>query len=172
MLLFARHGATDFNVQQKWMGGMDMPLNRDGLLQSRKLADELSHYKLSKIYSSPLERARSTALEIQKHNSSAPIFIIDDLRERSLGEFEGLEKSPENYKKMIRSNSIEPIKNLQQRLEKALYNIEKDETVLIVSHSAVFRCLINEMGYRSEPEIDRLENCQCVRLIPPRKAEL
>lgn len=171
MLIFVRHGATDFNVQQKWMGGMDMPLNLEGLSQSINVASELSHYKFSKIYSSPLKRAHATALEIQKQNPSAPVIILNDLRERALGDFEGIEKTPENYSKMLNSNGIEPIKHLKQRLERALSNINSNEITILVSHSAVFRCLISEMGYRSEPVTDRLENCQYVRLLPPCKAD-
>ena len=146
---------------------MDAPLNLEGLSQSIKLASELSQYNFSKIYSSPLRRAYSTALEIQKLQSSAPIVVIEEFRERSLGEFEGLEKNKDNYQRMMKSNTIEPIGKLKQRLRKAISYIAKDEVAIIVSHSAVFRCLIGELGYHSSPAVDRLENCQYVQLLRP-----
>lgn len=164
MLIFVRHGATDFNVQGRWMGGIDAPLNNYGMQQARTLAEQLECYNLSRIYCSPLSRAYSTAVEIQKLQRSASIVVVDELRERSLGVFEGMEKNEVNHQKMMCSNVIEPLQTLMKRLKKAFSQIEIDETVVVVSHSAVFRCLVSELGYVSTPKVNRLDNGQYVEL--------
>lgn len=167
MLIFVRHGATDFNDQGKWMGSMDIPLNDQGIKQARHLAIELKRYNLSKIYSSPLGRAFYTAIEIQKQHQSIPIAVIDELRERSLGVFEGMEKTKINYQRMLNSSSVESLQALRLRLAKAFSKINREETVVVVSHSAVFRCLVSELGYRPAPKLDRLDNGQYIELLEP-----
>ena len=35
MIYFMRHGQTDFNKENKWMGLLDIPLNEDGISQAQ-----------------------------------------------------------------------------------------------------------------------------------------
>lgn len=167
MLIFVRHGATDFNVQGRWMGGIDAPLNHCGIQQARNVAAQLASYSISRIYTSPLIRAYSTAVEIQRQQQLAPIVVIDELRERSLDVFEGMEKSESNHQKMMCSNGIESLQLLARRLNNAFSQMVKDEVVVVVSHSAVFRCLVSELGYSPASKLDRLNNGQYVELREP-----
>ena len=34
MIYFMRHGQTDFNKENKWMGLLDIPLNENGISQA------------------------------------------------------------------------------------------------------------------------------------------
>jgi len=146
------------------MGGIDAPLNNYGIQQARILAEQLGCYNVSRIYCSPLSRAYGTAVEIQKQQRSASIVVVDELRERSLGLFEGMEKNEVNRQGMMCSNVVEPLQKLMKRLKKAFSQIERDEVVVVVSHSAVFRCLVSDLGYVSRPKVDRLDNGQYVEL--------
>ncbi len=56
-LLLIRHGQTDWNVECRWQGQADVPLNPIGLEQAAQVADRLRSGGLDAIYSSDLARA-------------------------------------------------------------------------------------------------------------------
>ncbi|WP_054957110.1 histidine phosphatase family protein [Paenibacillus dakarensis] len=89
---FIRHGLTDWNAIGKIQGQTDIPLNDEGRLQARMLAERLLHepYKWDFIVSSGLSRAEETASIIA---SALDIQILEPdlrLRERAYGQIEGL----------------------------------------------------------------------------------
>ena len=65
-IYLVRHGQTESNVNKKFQGLTDVPLNAIGLEQAEKVGKHLSQYSFAKIYSSPLTRAKTTAEEISK----------------------------------------------------------------------------------------------------------
>ena len=90
MLLYVtRHGETDFNVQNRYTGSTDIPLNAKGLRQAEELANKLSDIKFDVMVSSPLLRARQTA-EIIRKSVAVPMVIIDEFVEVNIGVYEGL----------------------------------------------------------------------------------
>jgi broad specificity phosphatase PhoE len=60
-LYLIRHGETDWNVEGRYQGQADPPLNARGVAQSRELAGALEGEGLDALCSSPLERAAATA---------------------------------------------------------------------------------------------------------------
>lgn len=60
-LVLIRHGETDWNVEGRYQGQADPPLNERGLAQARRLAEELRDVGLEVLYTSPLRRAAQTA---------------------------------------------------------------------------------------------------------------
>lgn len=63
-LIIWRHGQTDWNLQRRWQGEADIPLNETGLAQARAAAPAVAALGVSEIWSSPLQRARRTAEEL------------------------------------------------------------------------------------------------------------
>ncbi len=61
-VLLVRHGETDDNAADRLQGRADTPLNDRGREQSRALARALRDEGLRALYTSPLRRARETAL--------------------------------------------------------------------------------------------------------------
>ena len=57
-----RHGETDDNAAARFQGRRDTPLNDRGGEQSRALAQRLRGEGVVALYTSPLQRARATAL--------------------------------------------------------------------------------------------------------------
>ena len=56
-LYLVRHGLTDWNVEGRWQGHSDVPLNSKGLEQAAQIAQRLASIGLDAIYSSDLSRA-------------------------------------------------------------------------------------------------------------------
>lgn len=63
-LVLIRHGETDWNVEGRYQGQADPPLNARGLAQARRTAESLRGVGLAALYSSPLRRAAQTAAVI------------------------------------------------------------------------------------------------------------
>jgi probable phosphoglycerate mutase len=86
-----RHGETDWNVERRMQGHMDIPLNAHGIAQAKRLAKALSqvHQPFDVIYSSDLERALHTAKAVASA-LSLEMRLTPELRERNVGELQGL----------------------------------------------------------------------------------
>ena len=88
-VLAIRHGETDWNVDGRIQGQLDVPLNEMGRWQVHRLALAVADEGLAAIYSSDLLRAYETAQAVAR-GSGQPIATDPGLRERGFGEFEGL----------------------------------------------------------------------------------
>jgi broad specificity phosphatase PhoE len=73
-LVLIRHGETDWNVEGRYQGQADPPLNARGLAQSYELAEQLKNHPLDLLYTSPLKRAAQTA-EIAAQLLGIPLYI-------------------------------------------------------------------------------------------------
>jgi broad specificity phosphatase PhoE len=83
-----RHGQTDWNLEGRYHGQIDVPLNEAGRIQAGILAHKLQDQSISAIYTSDLQRATETAAIIAAAINQ-PIFIEPRLREINQGEWEG-----------------------------------------------------------------------------------
>ena len=88
-LLVVRHGATSNNAEGRYTGQSSAPLSPLGLRQVEALADRLAGPPIDAIVTSDLPRAMETAQVIARRHPGAPTVDVD-LRELSLGEWEGL----------------------------------------------------------------------------------
>lgn len=89
-ICFVRHGETDWNVELRMQGHVDIPLNAKGLAQADALGRSFAEgMRADALYSSDLLRARQTAQPIADA-LGLPIIPLVELRERSFGRCEGL----------------------------------------------------------------------------------
>lgn len=88
-LWLVRHGQTDWNVQGRYQGQADPPLNATGLEQATRAAEALAGRAYTAIYTSDLERARVTA-EIIGRRLGMDVFVDVRLREVNQGAWEGM----------------------------------------------------------------------------------
>ena len=87
-LYLARHGETDLNVDERYQGSSNLPLNHAGMTQARRLAQALPG-DITHIVSSPQQRTLQTALTVAQARG-LKVTVMPGLRERDFGEFEGL----------------------------------------------------------------------------------
>lgn len=83
-----RHGQTDYNVERRVMGQLDIPLNDVGRVQATELAEKLATASIGAVYSSPLARAMETARAVAD-KIGAPIITDKRLMERHNGKLQG-----------------------------------------------------------------------------------
>ncbi|MGH2487291.1 MAG: histidine phosphatase family protein, partial [Ktedonobacterales bacterium] len=88
-LLIVRHGATANNAEGHYTGQSAAPLSALGVRQVATLAERLAPVPLDAIITSDLPRAVATAQQIAAGHS-CDLTLDPDLRELSLGDWEGL----------------------------------------------------------------------------------
>ena len=86
-LVLIRHGETDWNVEGRYQGQADPPLNAHGVAQSKELAEHLEIYGLDFLYSSPLKRAAQTA-QIVSERLRIPLYFDSRLMEIHQGDWQ------------------------------------------------------------------------------------
>lgn len=92
MIYFIRHGQTDANFHKLNAGGeTDIPLNETGMAQARAFNEAHQEFleTIDTVFVSPMIRARQT-MELVLGHHKKPVEIVDDLRERMIGEWAGL----------------------------------------------------------------------------------
>lgn len=151
-VLLARHGQSVSNAIRRFQGVQDVPLSELGLRQAQALSSAVSGRRLAHVYASPLQRARRTA-EIAMAGRDVPLSVVDDLRELSLGEWEGraieeIRALPgDPYAQWVRDPvaytppGAEPLETVQSRVLRALAKIAaahpNGDDVLVVAHGGV-----------------------------------
>ncbi|MCK5459495.1 histidine phosphatase family protein [Candidatus Parcubacteria bacterium] len=149
-----RHGETDFNVQNRYLGRTDISLNLKGKNQAKKMFNRINSLDIDIVISSPLKRALETAKIIKQNGKK--VLIDNHFIERSVGVYEGLTKKeaklkyPDLYAKNITRiyNDAplggETIKNTEKRVFKGLNNIKKiykDKNILLITHAFVAKII-------------------------------
>jgi glucosyl-3-phosphoglycerate phosphatase len=144
-VLVWRHGRTRWNVEHRFQGQSDPPLDEVGRAQAVAAARLLAAYAPAAVVSSDLRRAVQTADPLADL-LGLPVQLDARLRERSLGNWEGLTRDevgrrhPDDYAHWLagrgdRPGGSESRAALADRAVAALTSAEGDPVVL-VTHSA------------------------------------
>lgn len=147
-LILTRHGETDYNVQFRYAGSSDIPLNANGIKQAKSLAERVLGLGIDIIVSSPLIRAVQTAVIVQ-HTLDVPLHIIPEFAERTFGVYEGLtrEEVQARYPDLWEKNVLrltddapaggESIRQFSERIGRGMGILKSQydgKTVLLVCH--------------------------------------
>jgi probable phosphoglycerate mutase len=84
-----RHAQSQSNAEGRIQGHLDVPLSEQGRNQAVLLAERLTAMPITALYSSPLQRARTTADAVAA-KLSLDVIERDFLMERDVGEIAGL----------------------------------------------------------------------------------
>jgi len=119
LIIFLRHGQATNNTERILAGRTPgVPLTKTGIKQAKNIAKYLKPLNISKIYTSPVERAQKTAEIVAKHNSVD--YTIDNrLIEIDMGKFTG-----KPYDEIIASNGNVFLKFYQGETEIAHNGVE------------------------------------------------
>ncbi len=154
-----RHGETDWNLEKRFQGRENVPLNGKGKKQAQLLARRLKEKELTAVYSSPLSRARETAEIIGAVHGLTPC-IVEKLGEISFGSLEGKKYTElnENERKIIDRWMVDPetvsiprgetFKQFRERILESyneLLNVEQEGDLAIVTHGGAIKVLVADI---------------------------
>jgi probable phosphoglycerate mutase len=153
-VLLWRHGRTRWNVEHRFQGQADPPLDEVGAQQAVVSARLLATYSPDAIVSSDLTRAVQTARPLAEL-LGLPVELDARLRERSLGAWEGLTRDevvrrhPEQYARWLAGREAhqqgsESRAEVGERVLAALAAARGD-TVVLVTHSATAMALTGRL---------------------------
>lgn len=155
IVIMVRHGETDWNLEKRYQGHRDIPLNETGRQQARDIARRLQHEQIEAVYSSDLCRARETA-EVIAQSLSLSVQVDARLREMSFGLWEGKTFSEiyrdyrHEFEEWFRHTSNytvpegESVNRLLERLRAFLAEVSSRHkgTVLLLTHGGVIRSFL------------------------------
>ncbi|AMP16961.1 histidine phosphatase family protein [Collimonas pratensis] len=158
-ILLIRHGETDWNLERRLQGHLDIPLNQVGQRQALALARSLDGVAIDAIFSSDLQRARQTAAPLAAARKLS-LQLDAGLRERCYGALEGLrypeaaERFPEAYAALMERavdyrypagvHAAESMREFYERAVHALLAIlsaGNPARIAIVTHGGVLDCI-------------------------------
>ena len=188
ILILIRHGQSIWNLQNRFTGGVDVPLTRKGIKQGKKAGKELKKLGISidHVYSSKLSRSVETARfiisNLESLNKNKKITQVFALNERDYGDLSGKYKDElvKTYgeKKVLewrRSFRIKPpggenledvLKRVKPFLNKKIIPLlKKGKNVLCVAHGNALRAFRIATGEYTEKNIFDIHIPPCVPVI-------
>jgi alpha-ribazole phosphatase len=147
-LILIRHGETEWNVEGRWQGHADVPLNARGRAQAEEVAQSLARTKVDAIYVSDLKRTMETAGPLAR-SQGLEVQVDTRLREIDQGEWQGLliDEIQTRYAEEFRRRRENPLDvappggetalQVRERVLAAIQDIlslHPEQTVAIVSH--------------------------------------
>ncbi|MBO1199306.1 histidine phosphatase family protein [Staphylococcus simiae] len=187
-IYLVRHGESQSNYDNKhfrayYCGQLDVPLTDKGKASAAILEEYFKALNIKHIYVSDLYRTRQTYEHIFP-NTDIDTTITDQLRERSLGQFEGKYKDDismqQEYEKYFNDPMFndfrhsfsqkapggESYQDVLNRVQAFMDNEVNDKAqqgdIVIIAHQVVIRCLMHYFGQVSKDEaVDlNIENCK------------
>lgn len=155
-----RHGQTDWNVENRFQGHTDIPLNAIGRAQVARAASILSTQDIDHIISSDLQRAYETAAAVA---AVKKLKVVPDsqLRETHCGSWEGrtgpdIEASDgDNLTRWFAGEDIpaggdgerrsEVVARMLSAIETGLAECATGQTLLVVTHGGAARGAIGAL---------------------------
>ncbi|MBS2963932.1 histidine phosphatase family protein [Actinocrinis puniceicyclus] len=171
-----RHGQTEWNVEGRFQGQTDVPLDAVGRDQARRAARLLAALRPHAIVASDLSRAAETARELSALTGLG-VALDAGLRETFAGTWQGLtdneirEKFPEQFAAWKRDHSVrrgggeletEVADRVVPAILRALDGVPAGGTLVVVSHGGSSRVAIGRLlGLPAEhwSSLGGLSNC-------------
>jgi broad specificity phosphatase PhoE len=159
-LYVVRHGTTTMNIQNRYRGRQDVPLDAQGYQDAVDAARTLSGVGLSAVYTGPLRRTIATAQIIADEAGVPDLRILHGLNNVDYGAWEGLTPEeaealdPEGFAlyRGAPSRAVCPVgerlSDAQRRMIEALQLIGSrhiGETVAAVSHAVMIRLALLDL---------------------------
>jgi len=175
-LVIVRHGQSQWNLENKFTGWIDIDLSPKGVEEAMQAAEKLKDYKFDMAFTSDLIRAQRT-LDIILRNTGMediPVEKNQALNERMYGDLQGLNKDEcrqkfgeEQVKIWRRSYDIPPpngesLKDTSDRVlpyyhSKIEPELKNGKDIIISAHGNSLRALIMYLEGLSKEEILQTE---------------
>ena len=142
----ARHGQTQWNVDNNICGTTDVPLTEEGWAQARALAEKAVELGPDLIICSTMLRARQTASAVAER-LNIPVIADERLVEQNYGIYEGMDRKTPGFLANKRHFAVrypggESMMDVAHRIYGLLEDIKRDhegKSVMLVCHGGVLR---------------------------------
>jgi len=181
-LILVRHGQSQWNLENRFTGWVDVDLSPLGIEEARRAGDLLKGIKVARAFTSHLKRAQETLRIILEQTGQGQIPVIRDqaLNERHYGALQGLDKKEtaakygdEQVHIWRRSYDIPPPKDktpmnpegISESLKdtaartlpyfnlKILPFVQKGENVLVAAHGNSLRSIVMELDKLTQEQV-------------------
>lgn len=174
-LVLVRHGESQWNLENRFTGWVDIPLTEKGREEARKAGEKIKGIQFDKAYTSALIRAQAT-LDIILNvigQSKLPIEKDQALNERHYGDLQGLNKA-ETAKKFgdeqvhiwRRSYDIAPpkgesLKDTAARTlpyfeRKIIPDLKAGKNILVAAHGNSLRSIVMNLDKLTKEQVLQL----------------
>jgi 2,3-bisphosphoglycerate-dependent phosphoglycerate mutase len=99
-LVLIRHGQSQWNLENKFTGWVDVPLTPKGEEEAKDAGKKLANYTFDLAYTSKLQRAQNTLKMVLENSNNIGVPTTEDLalNERMYGDLQGLDKTETEQK--------------------------------------------------------------------------
>ena len=174
-LVLLRHGESQWNLENRFTGWIDVPLSEKGVEEARQAGEKLKGYTFDRAFTSVLKRANDTlqiVLEITGQ-TGLPTEHDQALNERHYGDLQGLNKAETarkygdaQVKLWRRSYDVQPpngesLKDTAARVlpyweQKIWPCVLKGEDVLVAAHGNSLRSLVMHLDKLTREQVIEL----------------
>jgi 2,3-bisphosphoglycerate-dependent phosphoglycerate mutase len=171
-LILLRHGESQWNLENRFTGWVDVPLSPRGIQEAKNAGEKLRSFNFDRAFTSVLTRAIETlrlALETIGQ-TNIPIEKDKALNERLYGELQGLNKAEtakkygeDQVKIWRRSYDVRPPggESLKDTADRVLPYYERSikpylltgETILIAAHGNSLRALVMQLEQLTKEQV-------------------
>jgi len=181
-LILLRHGESQWNLENRFTGWVDIPLSPKGKEEALEAGKKLTSYKFDKAYTSVLIRAIDTLKIVLDviGQTSMPIEYDKALNERHYGALQGKNKAeigkiygeqqlkiwrrsydvppPKDITELNPDGTSESLKDTAARTlpyfhSKILPDVLKGKNILVAAHGNSLRSIVMELDQLSEAEV-------------------
>ena len=169
-LYLVRHGETDWNLEGRFQGIEDIPLNETGLRQAEECGEGLKKTSIpfDCVVTSPLQRAAVTAETIAGAVGIRKVQMDKRLIERDFGKVSGRKR--EVREQMLSSGEdlmMEEESAVAERMQQVLeeFSGKGYHHVLLVSHGASIRALLSRYSNPGSAPATAIQRNACLTTV-------
>jgi len=174
-LVLVRHGESQWNLENRFTGWVDVPLSERGIAEARSAGEKLHGMRFEKRFTSVLQRAIKTLEIILEITGQADLPVERDqaLNERHYGDLQGLNKAETaakfgdaQVKLWRRSYSVRPpngesledtaARTLPYWDKHILPELQAGRNILVVAHGNSLRSLVMRLDVLSQEAVVEL----------------
>ena len=175
-LILLRHGQSQWNLENRFTGWVDVPLSSKGEAEARAAGETLRGRHIDVVYTSVLKRAIDTATIALEVAGIVPAATVRDaaLNERTYGDLQGLDKAEATtrwgaaqVKLWRRSYDVRPpagesLADTAARVlpfweSRILPDLRAGKNVLVAAHGNSLRALVMHLDGLSREQVLELE---------------
>ena len=182
MLVMIRHGQSQWNLDNRFTGWVDVPLTDAGRAEARRGAAFLTSFRFDRAFTSALQRAQETLRIVLETigQTGVPIEADQALNERHYGALQGLNKAEtatkygeEQVKIWRRSYDVPPPKEKTELNPEGISESLKDtaartlpyfrrrilplvstgKTILVVAHGNSLRSIVMDLDHLTKEQV-------------------